>query len=130
MLLDKEQNFSLNQAITASAASTNAIQAKGEIAAGGPTPLIVQVVEDFAGLTSLEVQLQTASDSAFTAPDTLFTTPVIPATKLKQGYVIPLSFLPEGNLGFIRLFYKVTGTATAGKLTAGVVAALSQPSNK
>jgi len=128
MLYDKENLFSENQAITADAASTNVVcLAKGqlkEVAFGTPIPLRIQVTETFATLTSLEIKVQTATDAAFTTPITLATTGAIAAADLVAGYVAPINYVPKGNKGYLRLYYDVTGSsATAGKITAGIVAA-------
>ena len=124
MLLDLENLFSDNQAITADAASTNIIETKGIFKDGANgTPLLIQVTEDFATLTSLNIQVQTAEDEAFTTPVTLTETGAIAAATLKAGYVAPINFIPKGNKGYMRLYYDVTGSnATAGKITAGIVA--------
>lgn len=128
MLYDLENLFSNNQAVTADAASTNIIKlAAGqlkEVAFGTPIPLRIQVTEDFETLTSLNIKVQTASDEAFTSPVDLAATGAIAAADLKAGYVAPINFIPKGNLGYMRLYYDVTGSnATAGKITAGIVAA-------
>ena len=128
MLYDLENLFSNNQAVTADAASTNVIKITNgqlkEVAYGTPIPLRIQVTEDFATLTSLEIKVQTATDAAFTSPVTLATTGAVAAADLKAGYVAPINFIPKGNLGYMRLYYDVTGSnATAGKITAGIVAA-------
>lgn len=128
MLYDLENIFSNNQAVTADAASTNVIKITNgqlkEVAYGTPIPLRIQVTEDFATLTSLEIKVQTATDAAFTTPVTLATTGAVAAADLKAGYVAPINFIPKGNLGFLRLYYDVTGSnATTGKITAGIVAA-------
>ena len=128
MLYDKENLFSENQAITSDAASTNVIQLAKvqlkEVAFGTPIPLRIQVTEDFATLTSLEIKVQTATDAAFTTPVDLASTGAIAAASLKAGYVAPINFIPKGNKGYLRLYYDVTGSsATAGKITAGIVAA-------
>lgn len=128
MLYDLENIFSNNQAVTADAASTNVIKITNgqlkEVAFGTPIPLRIQVTEDFATLTSLEIKVQTATDAAFTTPVTLATTGAVAAADLKAGYVAPINFIPKGNLGYLRLYYDVTGSnATTGKITAGIVAA-------
>lgn len=128
MLYDLENLFSNNQAVTADAASTNIIKlAAGqlkEVAFGTPISLRIQVTEDFETLTSLNIKVQTASDEAFTSPVDLAATGAIAAADLKAGYVAPINFIPKGNLGYMRLYYDVTGSnATAGKITAGIVAA-------
>ena len=68
--------------------------------------------------------MQTATDEVFTTPVDLASTGSIAAASLKTGYVAPINFIPKGNLGYLRLYYDVTGnSATAGKITAGIVAA-------
>ena len=124
MLLDTQTLFSDNQAITASAASDNVVR----FGLGDCTfvPLLIQVTEDFATLTSLTVKIQTAVDSAFTTPVDLAQSTVAVAD-LKKGAVIPINYIPSGNLGYIRIYYTVTGSnATKGKITAGVVAGVDR----
>ena len=120
MLLDTQSLFSDNQAVTATAVSTNVVRfGEGNLSY---IPLIIQVVEDFATLTSLTVKVQTASDANFTQAVDL-TSATLAAADLKEGAVFPINYLPSGNLGYIRLNYTVNGSnATKGKITAGVVA--------
>ena len=120
MLLDAHSLFSENQAITASAASTNVVKfGKGELTY---VPLLIQVTQSFATLTSLTIKIQTAVDAAFTTPVDLASS-TIAAASLTAGTVVPINYIPSGNLGYIRIYYTVTGSnATAGKITAGVVA--------
>lgn len=122
MLLDTQNLFSDAQAITATAASTNVVRfGKGDISF---VPLLIQVVENFATLTSLTVTVQTAVDSAFTTPVDLASVTVA-AANLTVGKVLPINYIPKGNLGYMRLYYTVTGSnATAGKITAGVSASI------
>ena len=122
MLLDTQNLFSDAQAITATAASNNVVRfGLGDISF---VPLLIQVVEDFATLTSLTVKVQTAVDSAFTTPVDLASV-TIAAADLKAGTILPINYIPKGNLGYMRLYYTVTGSnATAGKITAGVTAGI------
>ena len=122
MLLDTQNLFSDAQAITATAASNNVVRfGLGDISF---VPLLIQVVEDFATLTSLTVKVQTAVDSAFTTPVDLASV-TIAAADLKAGTILPVNYIPKGNLGYMRLYYTVTGSnATAGKITAGVTAGI------
>ena len=124
MLLDAQCLFSDAQAITSTAASTNVVKfGKGEFTF---VPLLIQVVESFATLTSLTITVQTATDSAFTTPVDLASS-TLAAAKLTQGAVIPINYIPRGNLGYIRIYYTVTGSnATTGKITAGVVAGIDR----
>ncbi len=121
MLLDAQNLFSENQAITTGTiVSTNVVKfGKNDVSF---VPVIVQVTKGFSDLTSLAVNIQTATDSAFTSPVTLLSSSLAKAD-LTEGAKFPISYLPKGNLGYIRLTYVVTGTTeTTGKITAGVVA--------
>ena len=121
-----ETLFSNAQAVTATGASTNVIHTAfgklKEISFGTPLPLLIQVVEDFAGCTSVKVAVQTSTTEDFAEVVTLAETAAIPVAELVAGYKFPINFMPKGNLGYTRLYYTVNGTATAGKIDAGVVA--------
>lgn len=124
MLFDAKLLLSNQQAITATAPSTDVIDTGSEkdVGKGGCVPLVIQVTEDFNTLTSLAVAIQTDSDSAFGSPKTLATVTILLAD-LKAGYISPVITLPQGCERYIRLNYTVTGTApTTGKVTAGIVA--------
>lgn len=124
MILDSNTLFSNAQAVTASAGSTNAVDAgiKRDIGGGRPLEVFAQVVQDFATLTSLRVSLQTSDDALFGSPITLQQTDAIPVASLKSGTKFALSTLPKGCKRYLRLYYTVTGTnATTGKITAGLV---------
>lgn len=125
MLLDKQNQFSDAQEVLASAASTNTVEilkgALKEISFGQPIPLLVQVVEDFAGCTSVKAAVQTSESVDFSSPTTLIETSAIPVADLKAGYKFPINFVPKGNKGYMRMYYTVVGTGTAGKITAGII---------
>lgn len=122
MLLDQQALFSADQAITATAASTNVIDtgSNKDVGKYGDIPLLIQVVEGFNNLTSLTVTVQTDDNSAFSsAADVLSMT--IPLASLVLGYKSPVITLPMKMERYIRLNYTVTGTApTTGKVTAGI----------
>lgn len=124
MLLDYENLYSNAQAITADAVSTNVVD-HGDAKDKGPgreMELLIQVVEDFATLTSLTVSLQTDTVEGFGSPTTLQTSAAIAAASLKAGYTFKLRIPYEGLERFTRINYDVTGSnATAGKITAGLV---------
>jgi hypothetical protein len=127
MIFDQTTLLSDAQAVTADAASTNVIDLgpqaiARDIGKGTPTPILVQVVEDFATLTSLTVSLQVDSVENFASPKTVWSSGAIPVASLKQGYRFLIDYIPSGaNERYLRLYYDVTGTdATAGKITAGV----------
>jgi hypothetical protein len=139
MILDLNAIFSNAQAITASAVSTNVIDlgvpgkaAYGNVQLlrnykGDSIPLLIQVVQNFATLTSLTFTVQGSVDEVFTAPVTLAVTPAIPMASLVAGFIYrPWVELPRNNIyRFIRINYTVGGSnATAGQVTAGIVAAV------
>lgn len=122
MIIDKELEFSDGQAITADAASTNVVDLGQtvDVAPGYPLKLRAQVDEDFNSLTSLTVNVQTATDAAFTTPVTL-QSKTIALADLVAGADFDLGILTEGCLQFLRLQYDVTGTnPTTGEVSAFV----------
>lgn len=136
MLFDTQSLFSDAQAVTGSAASTNVIDlgAPGtpqhavapitqDLGRGRPIPIVVQVVTDFAALTSLQVGLQVDTVENFASPTTVVSTAAIALANLKAGYRFSLEWLPTGmDERFARLYYTVGGSnATAGAITAGLV---------
>lgn len=138
MILDSSLELSANQAITASTTSTNVIDlgAMGTTAynkqllqqhlgRGIKVPLLVQVVEDFATLTSLTVTLRQSSSDTMSSPDSLISQTVAVA-KLKKGFKFNLDKLPaEITKRYIDLAYTVSGSnATAGKIYATIPASV------
>lgn len=120
MILDEQALFSDKQKITATTASTNVIKVNGDIGKGEPVELLAQVVEKFAGLTSLTLTVQTC-DTENGSYEDLVSTGAILAADLVAGYKFPIKFLPVGIKKFLRLNYTVAGTGTAGAITAGIV---------
>jgi hypothetical protein len=120
-ILDRMNLFSNDQAITASAASTDVLdlRAVADVGAGEPVEVLIQVVESFSDLTSLTATLQTAADEAFTSPVQL-TAATLPLAGLTAGARFPITTVPRGSLRYLRLYYTVAGSApTTGKITAG-----------
>jgi len=119
-LVDAILIFSDEQAITATAASTNVIdfgEANANLGAG--TPLIINfiITEAFAALTSLQISLQHGATS--TPATELVNLPAIAAANLTKGAYIPEIMIPSQHLRYMRLYYTVAGsTATAGKIFA------------
>lgn len=137
MILNKNLILSEAQAITATAISTNVIQwpangiPYGEAAAivrnlgpGTPMPILLQVVEAFATLTSLTITLETADDAGLTAGAVvLATSAAIPLASLVAGHRPSfLRYMPDATMkAFLGLRYTVGGvSATAGKITAAL----------
>jgi len=136
MIFDSTNLFSDDQAITASAASTNIIDLGAtntpkhavkaitrDIGKGKPIDMLIQVTADFATLTSLTVAVQTDDNEAFASPTTVISSGAVAVADLVAGYVFPIVFVPRGTLErYVRLYYTVAGTnATAGTIMAGFV---------
>jgi hypothetical protein len=139
MIVDNTLVFSDSQAVTATAASTNTIDlgAAGtpagasaaltfDIGKGTNIPILIEVTEAFATLTSLTFSLETDDNTSFSSPTTVAQGPAVLAAALTLGAVI--NFPAEVPIGvaerYLRLKYTVGGSsATAGKIFAGIVAA-------
>ena len=131
MILDRQNLFSLNQAITATAVSTDVIDLGPEMWAGTAgsdreIPIELTVTESFTsgGATTLQVEVQSSVNEAFSAPIKHLLTDVIPKADLAVGKVLSKGLsLPADVKRYVRLNYVVaTGPFTAGKITAGIVA--------
>jgi hypothetical protein len=127
MLLDKQTTFSEDQALTATAYSTNIVD-RGAVAAVGavgkgdsPAEVWVQVTTTFASGTTLQVILLGDDQVAMSSPTALQTTAAIATAALVAGYQFSLGVVPVGAEQFLRLQYVITGTHDAGKVSAGLV---------
>lgn len=137
MILNKNLILAENQAVTATAISENVIQwqANGivpyeaaavarNLGAGNYIPLLIQVTEDFATLTSLTVTVETADNAALSSGAVvLATTGAIAAASLLAGYRVPSpQIMPDATLKtYFGLRFTVAGSnATAGKITAAI----------
>lgn len=142
MLLDQSNLFSDAQAVTASAASTNYIDL-GETGTPANAPAAVvrdiggengaievlfQVTEAFATLTSLTVSLEIDDNGSFSSPTQVAQSATVAAADLVAGKRFSISVIPPGtDERYLRAYYTVAGSdATAGKVTASVVAGLGR----
>lgn len=127
-MLDELLKFSEDQAITATANSTNIIDlgVGREVSFGTPVSLYAIVKEDFNNLTNLKIAVQTSDKEDMSNAVELASCTVLP-DNLKKGERIPLNFMPAGNKGYVRLVYTVTGTApTTGKISAYLTNGVAQ----
>lgn len=137
MMTDKRSLFSDDQAITASAASSDYYDqgAMGVTANGAQLvrkagvlqdiPLLVQVTADFNTLTSLQLIIESDDDSAFGSATAVYTSAAIPLASLVAGYTFHPHVLPVIKERYIRTRYVVVGAnPTLGNITAGFVAAV------
>ena len=122
---DAQNTYSLDQAITATAASTNVLQKAGGsqgFGLGGRQLWVFnQVTEAFNNLTSLKLAHQCDDNAAFSSATELSSvTPLLAALTL--GAVFPLAIPLTGVELYTRMYYTVTGTApTTGKITSYIV---------
>ena len=100
MILDNLNLLSDQQAITATAVSTNVLDLKAlGITYDGvqllrrqfirEIPFMVQVTEDFDALTTLTIDFQTDDNVGFATPKTVFSV-VVALAELQAGYQLPI----------------------------------------
>lgn len=127
MIIDKETLFSDDQAVTVTAASSNIIDLGNDdsllqsLNEKGMLEILAQVTTAFAGGTSLSVTLQSDNDSAFGSPTSIMVTAAIATAALVAGYQFRLGKLPRIDEQYVRLYYTVVGTMSAGKILAGLI---------
>lgn len=130
MILDKQNLFSEDQAITVTAVSTNVIDLGADNARNqldnekGDVEVFVQVTTAFSGGTSLKVTLQADDDEAFGSAVTILDSAAIVTASLVAGYQFKLGKLPRlgsADKRYLRLNYTVVGTMSAGKVLAGLI---------
>ncbi len=129
MLIDKFLQVSSEQAVTASAASTDVIdfgQVNPDVGMDGVSKLVITVDESAtaAGAATVTFSLQDSADNSSFA-DVAVTVAIGKAT-LVAGYqhVIPM---PTKLRRYCRVYYTVaTGPLTAGKFSAQIVPGIQQ----
>lgn len=126
MITDKMNTLSEDQAVTASAESTNTIDTEvdaSKIGDGNPKFVYFVVTADFATLTSLAFEIEDAADDGAGAADTwadLAVSQAVAAADLVKGKTIKMA-IPSGARRHLRAYYTVAGSnATAGKVSAYV----------
>lgn len=133
-IFSAQQMFSEGQAIVADAASTNILDlgvAATPILSGGalvrdigkgtPLHILIQVIEAFDNLTTLDISLQVDDNAGFSSAKTVATDSIALAD-LVAGKQSHLQYVPNGtDERYFRLFYDVVGTnPAAGEITAGI----------
>ena len=116
MLIDSTLVLSNKQAVTASCASEHVIDQTAAADAHNHLTVVALVDEDFAGLTSLKISLQTDSQSTFASAAELLSA-TFDAADLKAGKPLLKMVFPAGALRYIRGYYTVSGSASAGKIS-------------
>lgn len=126
MIIDSLLELSIKQAVTTSAASTNVVDFGTKKPNTGNAAqnlyAVFTIPESFAG-GSLTISLQDSADGTNFANVITGATVTVTATDLKAGsqYVIPM---PVSHRRYIRAYYAVTGSMTAGKINCAIVSGL------
>lgn len=122
MLIDNELVLSSDQAVTATARSTNVFDAGSTGAApGNSTRLKVHVTEAFNNLTSIDFTFESDDNAAFSSAQVHQKVNVLLAA-LTLGKVIDLGEVPDGAEQYWSVKYTVNGTApTTGKVTTVIL---------
>lgn len=134
MILSAQQLFSDAQAITGDAVSTNVIDlgvagtpygAQGplnkDIGKGTPIPILIQAVEDFNTMTSLEVTIEVSDNSNLTS-STVLASQTITRADLNAKRQFDLQVIPtSANKRYLGVRYNVIGSnPSTGAITAGI----------
>jgi hypothetical protein len=123
MLTDFENNFSENQVVTTTAVSTNnlSLGKAGQPGEDTMAHLWILVTETLTGNTSLQIEAITADTAGgLSSPTVLGSSQVYPVAALKAGTRLNPPVFPLGTRNNIALRYVVVGTATTGKISAGM----------
>ena len=124
MLIDSLLVLSDAQAITTTAVSTSVVDqgaAADAVAPGSWVEFLIDTTFTSNGAT-VQFELQTATDEAFTSPITLFLTGAIAVATLIAGYRVARFHIPLGAKRFLRGNYTVaSGPAAAGKVDCRIV---------
>lgn len=135
MIFSAEQLFSDDQAITASADSTNVIDLgvagtpfdavaalNQDVGKGNPIPILAQVTTDMtaAGAATLVINVSTGATTALGT--TIASVGPVAVADLVAGYQMAIQVLPNKiTERYLGLEYVVaTGPMTAGNITAGI----------
>lgn len=122
MYLDKKLMFSEAQALTdTDSASTNILDLGLGDAGRSELGVYVRVNTAFADGTSVLIKLQTATDEAFTTPIDLPLQQTVLTAALTANAEVLKGKVPHGCKRYLRLYYDVTGTFSAGKFDAGLI---------
>lgn len=120
-MMDKQAIFCEDQAVTVSAESDDYIDlevADPNIGEGTPIKLKVQVTDDadFAGGTSIQVELEDSANASSWADVILGK--VVALADAVAGKVLFSGYIPDEIRRYIRVYFTVVGTMSAGAVTA------------
>jgi hypothetical protein len=122
MIIDNSLILSSAQAVTTTAVSSSVIdQGAATDAYDGIWCQFLINTAFTSNSATIQFELQTAIDAAFTSPITLAITGAIADTVLVAGYKPLQVHIPIGAKRFFRANYTVSGTAVAGKVDCRIV---------
>ena len=135
MQMDKQMQFDDAAALTVTRASTNIVDlgVERDIGIGYKLGIDLRVGTAFTagGSATLQVQLQTATDAAFTTPVVLFETAAIPVASLIAGFEPARIPIISPTNRYLRLYYTVaTGPMTAGTISANTILEADRQANR
>ncbi len=119
MLLDQNTFFSDAQALRATGASTNTLDLTAAGNAGpGRLVLIAHADTAFAGATQVVCALQTSDKADFSSGVTTLASATVSGSQLAdtEKNLFALG-IPVGMKRYLRMYYTVTGTITAGAIS-------------
>lgn len=135
MFFDNTLMFSKAQAITADAASTNALELAGDDYSRMWIAAVVDTAFTFSGSptgATIAAKVQTSDDSTFSTGVVDLATIMLDVKSATKGAVAAIR-LPLGTKKYTRLNYDLTLTGgsspavTAGKITAGITDGIYTP---
>lgn len=120
MILDKTLIFCENKSLATGVSDVVNITKGGdailhELTLVGVTPVAA------AGGTKIVVALETSDTEAFTAYDTIFTSPDIVTAQMKAGSKVVATRMPRGAKCYLRMRITATGTFTGGTISLFMV---------
>lgn len=129
MMIDYENEMSNEQAVTATAASTNYIDFGDQKDHAAGKPLMLEVIVDesvtASGAATVDFALEWDTTTTFTPDKTMPLQSAVPKATLVAGYVVYRGAVPHyGAFRYMQMKYTVnTGPLTAGKFSARLVEA-------
>ncbi len=124
MLLDQSVIFSDRQVLTATASSANTLDlAAAGNAVQGALYVVARLDESLKGATKLTVALQTADTADFSNAQELVNVAFGAEHLAGAGELFRLPF-PLGAKRYVRAYYTVAGTPSAGKVSCFVTDAV------